>query len=64
VPKAHLSVPPGRDLHSEEYPLFEEITPLYLRSVKKFACLNVLLLGIVVSLGINSKEELQSLAEQ
>jgi hypothetical protein len=34
------------------------------RSVKKFACLNVLLLGIVVSLGINSKEELQSLAEQ
>jgi hypothetical protein len=26
--------------------------------------LNVLLLGIVVSLGINSKEELQSLAEQ
>ena len=33
------------------------------RSVKKFVCLNVLLVGVVVSLGINSKEELQRLAE-
>ena len=28
------------------------------RSVKKFVCLRVLLVGIVVSFGINSKEEL------
>ena len=33
------------------------------RSVKKFVCLHVLLLAIVVSLGINSKEELQKIAE-
>ena len=33
------------------------------RSVKKFACLNVLLVGVLVSLGINSKVELQRLAE-
>jgi len=33
------------------------------RSVKKFVCLHVLLVGIVVSLGINSKEELQKIAE-
>jgi len=32
-------------------------------SVKKFVCLRVLLVGIVVSLGINSKEELQKIAE-
>ncbi|RJS86009.1 transposase, partial [Methanophagales archaeon] len=34
------------------------------RSVKKFVCLHVLLVGIVVSLGINSKEELQKIAER
>ena len=33
------------------------------RSIKKFVCLHVLLVGIVVSLGINSKEELQKIAE-
>jgi len=33
------------------------------RSVKKFVCLHVLLIRIVVSLGINSKEELQKIAE-
>ena len=33
------------------------------RSVKKFVCLHVLLVGIVVSLGINTKEELQKIAE-
>ena len=33
------------------------------RSVKNFVCLHVLLVGIVVSLGINSKEELQKIAE-
>ena len=33
------------------------------RSVKKFVCLNVLLVGGVISLGINSKEELQRIAE-
>jgi transposase len=33
------------------------------RSVKKFVCLDVLLIGIVVSLGIDSKEDLQRLAE-
>ena len=33
------------------------------RSVKKFVCLYVLLVGIVVSLDINSKEELQKIAE-
>jgi len=33
------------------------------RSVKKAVCLNVLLLGLVVSLGFRSKEQLQSLAE-
>ena len=33
------------------------------RSVKKFVCLHVLLVGIVVSLGINSKEELQKIVE-
>ena len=33
------------------------------RSVKKFVCLHVLLVGIVVSLGINSKEKLQEIAE-
>ncbi|RJS70680.1 MAG: IS5/IS1182 family transposase, partial [Candidatus Syntrophoarchaeum sp. WYZ-LMO15] len=33
------------------------------RSVKKFVCLHVLLVGIAVSLGINSKEELQKIAE-
>ena len=33
------------------------------RSVKKFVCLHVLLVRIVVSLGINSKEELQKIAE-
>jgi len=33
------------------------------RSVKKFVCLDVLLIGIVVSLGINSKDDLQRLAE-
>ena len=33
------------------------------RSVKKFVCLHVLLVGIVVSLGINSKERLQRIAE-
>ncbi|MCD6215261.1 MAG: hypothetical protein J7J46_09905 [Candidatus Desulfofervidus sp.] len=33
------------------------------RSVKKFFCLHVFLVGIVVSLGINSKEELQKIAE-
>ncbi|HDM36975.1 MAG TPA: hypothetical protein ENG09_07035 [Candidatus Syntrophoarchaeum butanivorans] len=33
------------------------------RSVKKFVCLHVLLVGIAVSLGINSKEELQRIAE-
>ncbi|MCK4731343.1 MAG: hypothetical protein KAT65_02695 [Methanophagales archaeon] len=32
-------------------------------SVKKLICLNVLLVGVVVSLGINSKEELQKIAE-
>ena len=33
------------------------------RSVKKFVCLHVLLVAIVVSLGINSKEKLQKIAE-
>ena len=33
------------------------------RSVKKFVCLHVFLVGIVVSLGINSKEELQKIVE-
>jgi len=33
------------------------------RSVKKFVCLHVFLVGIVVSLGINSKEELQKIAD-
>ncbi|RJS79231.1 hypothetical protein CW713_08670 [Methanophagales archaeon] len=33
------------------------------RSVKKFVCLHVLLVGIVVSLGINSKEGLQKIAK-
>ena len=33
------------------------------RSVKKFVCLHVLLVGIVVSLGINTEEELQKIAE-
>lgn len=33
------------------------------RSVKKLVCLHVLLVGVLVSLGINSKEELQRLAE-
>jgi len=33
------------------------------RSVKKFVCLHVLLVGIVVSLDINSKEKLQKIAE-
>jgi len=33
------------------------------RSVKKFVCLHVLLVGIVVSLGINPKEELQKIAD-
>ena len=33
------------------------------RSVKKFVCLHVLLIRIVVSLGVNSKEELQKIAE-
>jgi len=33
------------------------------RSVKKAVCLNVLLLGLVVSLGFRSKKQLQSLAE-
>ena len=33
------------------------------RSVKKFVCLHVLLVGIVVLLGINSKEELQKIAK-
>jgi hypothetical protein len=33
------------------------------RSVKKFVCLDVLLIGIIVSLGINSKEDLQRIAE-
>ena len=33
------------------------------RSVKKFVCLHVFLVGIVVSLGINSKEELQKIDE-
>jgi len=34
-----------------------------MRSVKKFVCLHVLLVGLVVSLGINTKEELQKIAE-
>ena len=33
------------------------------RSVGKFICLNVLLVGIVVSLGFNSKADLQQMAE-
>jgi hypothetical protein len=33
------------------------------RSVGKIICLNVLLVGIVVSLGFNSKEDLQQMAE-
>jgi hypothetical protein len=33
------------------------------RSVGNFICLNVLLVGIVVSLGFNSKEDLQQMAE-
>jgi len=33
------------------------------RSVEKFVCLHVLLVGIVVSLGINTKEELQKIAD-
>jgi hypothetical protein len=33
------------------------------RSVVKIICLNVLLVGVVVSLGFNSKEELQRIAE-
>ena len=33
------------------------------RSVKKAGCLNVLLVGLVVSLGFRSKKQLQSLAE-
>ena len=33
------------------------------RSVKKLVCLHVLLVRIVVSLGINSKEKLQKIAE-
>jgi hypothetical protein len=33
------------------------------RSVGKIICLNVLLVGVVVSLGFNSKEELQRMAE-
>ena len=33
------------------------------RSVKKLVCLHVLLVAIVVSLGINSKEKLQKIAE-
>ena len=33
------------------------------RSVGKVICLNVLLVGIVVSLGFNSKEDLQQMTE-
>jgi HJR/Mrr/RecB family endonuclease len=33
------------------------------RSVKKSVCLHVLLVGIVISLGINSKEKLKKIAE-
>ena len=33
------------------------------RSVVKIICLNVLLVGVVVSLGFNSKEDLQRMAE-
>lgn len=33
------------------------------RSVKKFVCLHVLLVGVMISLGINSKEDLQRMAE-
>jgi hypothetical protein len=33
------------------------------RSVKKSVCLHVLLVGIVISLGINSKKKLQKIAE-
>ena len=33
------------------------------RSVGKIICLNVLLVGVVVSLGFNSKEDLQRMAE-
>ena len=33
------------------------------RLVGKIICLNVLLVGVVVSLGFNSKEELQRMAE-
>ncbi|MDI6811636.1 MAG: transposase, partial [archaeon] len=33
------------------------------RSVKKLVCLHVLLVGVIVSLGFNSKEELQRIAE-
>jgi hypothetical protein len=33
------------------------------RSVKKLVCLHVLLVGVIVSLGFNSKEELQGIAE-
>ncbi len=32
------------------------------RSIRKFVCLHVLLVGIVVSLGINSKWDLQKIA--
>lgn len=32
-------------------------------SVKKIVCLHVLLVGVVVSLGIDSKKELQKIAE-
>jgi hypothetical protein len=33
------------------------------RSVKKIVCVNVLLVGVVVALGIRSKEDLKRLAE-
>jgi len=33
------------------------------RSVKKAVCLNVLLVGLAISLGIRSKKQLQQLAE-
>ena len=33
------------------------------RSVGKFICLDVLLVGVVVSLGFNTKEELQRMVE-
>jgi hypothetical protein len=41
----------------------EKVHRYTLRSVKKFISLGVLLLGIVISLGFNSKESLQRLAE-